>query len=247
MVRVALIAVLAACSGGTQGPGTVAPLGGSAATIADSLWDHGMFVVVDKDKVEASEETFKIFRTATGYRFVISWKRPTPTGEPADGTVTLETDAHWAPVSGDDTMNLHAAAGIEVTHSSIRRDPDGRLATESTEANGTKEVAKSAQRNDWFIGGRLTTLLTVICQAGPDVASPIVYPDKLTTLGAAQPVAIEGTTRAVTVRVLTYVESKNRVVTACEDGKLAGEVTRGVTIVRTGDLPLARALEQAFR
>ncbi len=213
----------------------------------DTLWDHGTFVIIDRGKVEPTTEAFQIYRTSTGYRFLITWNRPAPTGEPADGKVTLETDAHFSPVTGDDIMSLHAAAGTEVTRSSIRRDPDGRLATESTEANGSKDVNKSAKPNDWFIGGRLTTLLTVICQASPDLTSPVVYPDKLTTLEPAQPVPIEGTTRAVTVRVLTYLESKNRVVAACEDGKVAGEVTRGVTIVRTGDLALARTLEQWFR
>ncbi len=247
MVRVLLIVLLAGCAGNAQGPGTTTPLTGSADSVPDSLWDEGTFIVVDKERVEPGEEKFRIYRTDSGYRFAISWNRSIPTGEPADGSVTLETDDRFSPTSGDDVMNLHAATGVEVTKSSIRRDPDGRLATVSIEANGKREVNQSAKTNDWFIGGRLTTLLTVICQASPDFSAPVVYPDKQTSLDAAQPLPIEGTTRSVTVRVLTYLESKNRVVAACEDGKLVGEVTRGVTIVRTGDLALARTLEKWFR
>ena len=63
----------------------------------------------------------------------------------------------------------------------------------------------------------------------------------------ARPMPIEGTTRKLTYRKLTYVLSKNEVIAACEDGKLAGEVTRGTTIVRAGDLELARELEKRFR
>lgn len=239
MIRVLLIVLLAGCSGGAQGPGTVAPLGGSAAAVPDSVWDQGSFIVVAKNNALPGEEKFQIFRTASGYRFVISWTRP---GETADGTVTLETDERFSPTSGDDVNNVHAASGVVVTKSSLRRDPDGRLSTESVEASGKKEINQSATTNDWFIGGGLTTLLTVLCQASPDLASPVVYPDKQTTLEPPQPLAIEGTTRVVTTRVLTYLDSKNRVVAACEDGKLVGEVTRGVTIVRVGDLALARTL-----
>jgi hypothetical protein len=245
---VALI-VVAACSGASQAPGTapVAPLG-SGATATDTLWDAGTFIIVDKAVVDpASEETFEIHKTASGYRLAIEWKRPIPTGEPADGKVTFETDAHFSPITGRDTMTLHAPSGIEVTTSTLQRDADGRLMTTSVAANGSKESAQSTGRNDFFIGGRLTTFLTALCQASPDLTAPIVYPDKATTLEPPRPLPIEGTTREVTYRVLTYTESKNRVVVACEGGKLAGEVTRGVTIVRKGDLKLAATLEHWFR
>ena len=38
-----------------------------------------------------------------------------------------------------------------------------------------------------------------------------------------------------------------QVIAACENGKLAGEVARGTTIVRKDDLALARVLEKWFR
>lgn len=247
MARVLPIALLAACSGG-QGPGgaPTAPLGGSAA-VPDSIWDQGTFVVVDKDKVAAdTEESFQIWKTATGYRFTITWKRPLPTGEPADGKVTLETDAKFSPLTGEDVMNLHGTGGVETTRSTLRRDTDGRLATEVVTAAGT-DANKSTRPNDWFIGGRLTTFLTVMCQASPDFTAPVVYPDKDTTLVEPKLLPIEGSTREVFVRLLTYTASQNKVIAACEDGKLVGEVTRGVTIVRSGDLALARTLEKWFR
>lgn len=159
----------------------------------------------------------------------------------------LETDERFSPTSGEDVNNLHGATGVVVTKSSLRRDPDGRLSTESTEANGKKDINQSATTNDWFIGGRLTTLLTVLCQASADFTSPVVYPDKQTALAPAQPLVIEGTARTVTTRVLTYLASKNRVVAACENGKLVGESTPDATIVRAGDLALARTLEKSFR
>jgi hypothetical protein len=247
MVRVLLIAAVAAC-GGASPPQATAPLVTDQPAVPDALWDQGTFIVVDKEKIEPNtEERFEIFRTSTGYRFAVTWKRPAPTGEPAEGSIDLETDAQFSPVSGGDVMTLHAPAGKEVTRSTIRRDPDGRIATELVAADGTRTSNKSASRNDWFIGGMFTAFLTVICQADPELTSPLVYPDKTTELGPAKPMAIEGTDRAVTYRILTYTASKNRVVAACEDGKLAGEVTRGVTIVRTGDLALARELEKRFR
>lgn len=245
MVRVLLIVAVTACSGAA--PTQTAPLG-TAQTVPDSLWDQGTFIVVDKEKIETSaEEKFEIFRTATGYRLVVTWKRTLPTGEPANGTITLLTDARFAPVSGEDVMTLHTATGDEVTHSTIRREPDGKIATEVAAANGTKTANKSAARNDWFIGEMFTSFLTVICHADAGITNPVVYPDKATRLDPAQPLPIEGTTRAVTYRRLTYDVSKNEVIAACEGGKLAGEVTRGTTIVRTGDLALARVLEKRFR
>ncbi len=252
MVRVALIVVAAcaaACSGGSQAPGTapVAPLGtGSGAP--ETLWDAGTFIIVDKQVVEpSSEESFKIHQTEAGYRIAIEWKRPIPTGEAADGKVTFETDTRFSPITGHDVMNLHAKTGVEVTTSMLERDGDGHLSTTTVAANGSKESAQSKGRNDFFIGGRLTTFLVALCQASPDLTAPIVYPDKATSLSPPKQLPVEGSTRDVTVRILTYIESQNRVVVACEGGKLAGEVTRGVTIVRSGDLALAATLERWFR
>jgi hypothetical protein len=48
----------------------------------------------------------------------------------------------------------------------------------------------------------------------------------------------------VHVRVLTYTVSEREVVAACEDGKVIGEVTAGTTVVRSGDMALARTLEK---
>jgi hypothetical protein len=246
MVRVLLICVVVACTGGPK-PAT-APLSSTAPAVPEALWDHGTFVAVDKEKIDATyEEKFQIFRTATGYRLEVSWKRTMPTGEPADGTIELVTDEHFTPISGTDVMNWHAAAGVEVSRSSIRREPDGRITTEEVAADGKKTSNSSTARNDWFIAEQFTSFLNVMCSAGADVTSPTVYPDKATTLEPAQAMPIEGTMRAVTSRKLTYTVSKNLVIAACEDGKLAGEVTRGVTIVRTGDLALARELERRFR
>jgi hypothetical protein len=208
------------------------------------IWDQGTFVVVDKDHVvSATEESFEIWKTVSGYRFAVRWKRPQPTGELADGAITLQTDSRFSPTTGDDTMTLHASGGDQVTKSSIRRDPDGRLATISTNADGTKDENTSKKSNDWFIGGRFTTFLTAMCQASPDFTEPVVYPDKATTLAPPKQLPIEGSTRDVNVRVLTYADSKNEVVAACEDGKVVGEVTRGTTVVRTGDMALARTLQ----
>lgn len=250
MVRTLLIAAVAGCSGAAQPPVTapVAPLPGTAAAVPDALWDKGMFVVVDKEHVVSqTEETFEIWKTSSGYRFTVSWKRPLPTGEPADGAITLETDARFSPTTGDDVMTLHATGGDQVTKSSIRREPDGRLATVSTNADGSTDANTSKKPNDWFIGGRFTSFLTAMCQADPDFTAPVVYPDKATTLAPPKQLPIEGSTRDVKVRVLTYADSKNEVVAACEDGKVVGEVTRGTTVVRTGDMALARTLEKWFR
>lgn len=251
MVRTLLIAapviVSAGCSGAAQPP-VAAPVPGTPAAVPDALWDKGTFVVVDKEHVvSATEESFEIWKTSSGFRFVVSWKRPLPTGEPADGAITLETDARFSPTTGDDVMTLHAAGGDQVTKSSIRREPDGRLATVSSNADGSKDENTSQKPNDWFIGGRFTSFLTALCQANPDFTAPVVYPDKATTLAPLKQLPIEGSTRDVKVRVLTYVDSKNEVIAACEDGKVVGEVTRGTTIVRTGDMALARTLEKWFR
>jgi hypothetical protein len=240
MVRVLPIAVLAGCSSAAVAP--VAPSAPSAPAASDSLWDHGTFVVVDGEQtLSDSEERFEIYATPAGFRFAITWKRETAS-EPTDGTITLETDHRFGPITGDDVMTVHGATGTEITRSSLRRDPDGRLATEVVAASGAKDVVTSQRANDWFIGGKVTAFLTVLCQASSDLIAPVVYPDKDTTLEPPQPLPIAGSARAVTIRVLTYAASRRRIVAACEQGKLAGEVASGVTIVRTGDLDLARAL-----
>jgi hypothetical protein len=246
MVRVLLIAGVAAGAGCANGspPGPLAPLGATEPTQPDELWDRGTFVDVSAGAGEQhAEEHFEIFRTAGGYRFEVRWTRAAPTGEPGDGKVTLLTDAHFGPVTGDMVSTVHRPGSDEITRSSIRRDPDGRLATEVVAGDGSKETARSQQRNDWFIGGSVTAFLVALCQADVDVTAPLVYPDKETTLEPPAALVLEGAAREVTVRRLTYVRSKNVVVAACEGGKLAGEITRGVTIVRAGDLALARALD----
>lgn len=242
MVRVALIVGLAACASGSQGAGT-APVTPLATPVPETVWDAGTFVIVDNQVIQpGSDETFEILETSAGYRISIDWKRPLPTGEPADGHVAFETDKRFSPIAGSDTMNRRLADRVEVTRSLLRRDPDGRLTTEQVAADGTKNVAQSQGRNDFFIGGRLTTFLVALCQAPADQTAPVVYPDKATRLDPPQPLPIPGTTRDVMYRRLTYTASQNSVVVACEAGKLAGEVTRGVTIVRRGDLALAAAL-----
>ena len=90
MRRVPLIAVIAGCS--APSPAPIAPTPAAPQT-AETLWDRGTFVTVDKDFVlPGVEEKFEIYRTAGGYRFAITWKRPAPTGEPSDGEVVLLTD-----------------------------------------------------------------------------------------------------------------------------------------------------------
>lgn len=243
MVRVLLIAGLAGCSGAAQPPATAPVV--PATDAADVLWDRGTFVIVDKANiVSATEETFEIYKTSTGYRFDVTWKRPAVTGEPSDGTITLTTDARFSPTSGDDVMTLHDASGDKVSKSSIRRNPDGRLSTIAEGADGTKDESVSKKPNDWYIGGRVTSFLTALCQSSADFTAPIVFPDKETTLAPPKQLAIEGSTRDVHVRVLTYTVSKREVVAACEDGKVIGEVTAGTTVVRSGDMALARTLEK---
>lgn len=246
MVRVLLIALAAAC-GGAPAATPVAPLAPESVP-QESLWDQGTFIEVDKEKIAPdTEENFQIFRTGSGYRFVVTWKRPAPTGQPGDGKVTLETDSRFDVIAGEMVSTLHLTTGDEVTRSRINREPDGRLVTEIIAADGGVSGATSQGRNDWYIGGTITSFLTALCQADESRTSPRVFPDKETVLEPAKPMPIEGTARDTTYRRLTYVGSKHQVVAACEDGKLAGEVTRGVTIVRRGDLPLARVLESRFR
>jgi hypothetical protein len=255
MARVLLIGVAAGCAVAGAGcanhspSGPLAPLAATEPTQPDVLWDRGSFV--DVTPGASAEEHFEIFQTAAGYRFEVRWTRPAQTGEPGDGTVTLATDAHFGPVTGDMVSTLRRPGSDEVTRSSIRRDPDGRLATEVIASDGSKETARSRRRNDWFIGGSITAFLVALCQADAAVTSPLVYPDKDTTLEPPLALRVEaidgGAEREVMVRRLTYLRSKNVVVVACEGGKLAGEITRGMTIVRAGDLALARALETSFR
>ena len=94
-----------------------------------------------------------------------------------------------------------------------------------------------------MIGGSITTFLVALCHADASITQPIVYPDKDTSLAAPKPIVVG--TRTVTTRSLIYQASRREVVAACEDGKLAGEVVRGVVVVRSGDLELARVLAQS--
>jgi len=234
MVRVTLIAALIAASGACSAPARppVAP----SAPPRETLWDHGTFIEVDKTKIAPdTQETFEIWKTADGYRFVVTWKRPMPTGEPSDGAVTLVTDLDFAVQAGEMTSTVHMASRNEVTTSRITRAADGRLVTEIVAADGTKTTDSSKTPNDWYIGGMITSFLTAMCQASEKVTSPSVFPDKETTLDPLVQMPVPGTARATMFRKLTYTVSHRDVVAACEDGKLAGEVTRGVTIVREGD------------
>src|SRR5690606_40308993 len=110
-----------------------------------------------------------------------------------------------------------------------------------------KESASSRGPNDWYIGGTITAFLVALCGADASFTAPKVYPDKDTTLEPPEPLPIEGSQRALAFRRLTYTGSGRVVVAACEDGKLAGEYTRGATIVRSGDVALARVLDARFR
>jgi hypothetical protein len=245
MRRVLLIAVIAGCSAPAAAPVAPTP---AASQPAETLWDRGTFVTVDKDVVLPDvEEKFEIYRTSEGYRFVVTWKRPAPTGEPSDGEVVLVTDDRFSPVQGSMITTQHTTGGAAVTRSTIQRDPDGRLSTEVVTADDKKEIARSSQRNAWFIGGSITTFLVALCQADASVTQPLVYPDKATTLGPHKPLPIEGAARAVTSRILEYEQSHRKVIAACENGKLAGEVARGTAVVRSGDQSLARVLEKWFR
>lgn len=245
MRRVLLIAVIAGCSAASPAPVAAT---NEAPAAAETLWDRGTFVTVDKDYVLPDvEEKFEIYRTADGYRFVVTWKRPAPTGEPSDGELVLSTDDRFSPVQGKMITTQHGTSRTDVTRSTIVREPDGRLSTEVLAADGTKQVGHSEQPNAWFIGGTITTFLVALCQADATVTQPLVYPDKATTLGPHKPLPIEGSERNVTSRILVYEQSHRQVIAACENGKLAGEVARGTAVVRTGDLPLARVLEKWFR
>ncbi len=242
MRRVPLIVMIAGCSGSAAAPKPAEP----AAPSSETLWDRGTFVTLDHEQVLPDiEERFEIHRTDGGYRFDVTWKRPAPTGEPSDGEVTLATDDRFSPLQGTMTTTLRLAGRTEITKSSIRREPDGHLSTEVTAADGKTESAHSTKPNDWFIGGTITTFLVALCQADASVTQPLVYPDKVTSLAPPEALVVEQ--RNVTSRVLTYEQSGRRVIVACEDGKLAGEVARGTTIVRSGDVALARVLEAAFQ
>ena len=243
MFRVTLIATLCACSAPPQRtPATPSP------PAQETLWDHGTFIEVDKTKVApGTHEKFEIWKNADGYRFVVQWKRPMPTGEPSDGAVTLVTDLDFDVVAGEMSSTVHLPSRNELTTSRISRAPDGRLVTEIVAADGSKTSDSSKTPNDWYIGGMITSFLTAMCQADAHVTAPSVFPDKATTLEPLQQMPVPGTARATMYRKLTYTVSKREVVAACEDGKLAGEVTRGVTIVRDGDLALAAVLESRFR
>lgn len=243
MVRVTLIAALIACSA----PAPRRPAAPSPAA-PETLWDHGTFIEVDKTKVAPdTHEKFEIWKTTDGYRFVVHWNRPMPTGESSDGAVTLVTDLDFDVLAGEMSSIIHLPSRNEVTTSRITRAPDGRLVTEIVAADGTKTSESSKTPNDWYIGGMITSFLTAMCQADEKVTGPSVFPDKATTLEPLQQMPVPGTARATMYRKLTYTVSGREVVAACEDGKLAGEVTRGVTIVRDGDLALAAVLESRFR
>jgi hypothetical protein len=245
MRRVLLIAMIAGCSAPAPAPLAPTP---AAPPAAETLWDRGTFVTVHNDFVLPDvEEKFEIYRTGDGYRFVITWKRPAPTGEPSDGEVTLFTDDHFSPVQGKMITTLRLTSRTDITRSTIERDPDGRLSTEVLAADGTKQSGHSTGRNDWFIGGTITTFLVALCAAETTITQPLVYPDKATTLGPHKPLPIDGSDRHVTSRTLVYEQSHREVIAVCENGKLAGEVARGSAVVRTGDLPLARVLEQWFK
>jgi hypothetical protein len=246
MVRVTLIAALCACSAPAAPPARPAVTPMPAA--AETLWDHGTFIEVDKAKIAPeTQEAFEIWKTADGYRFVIHWKRPMPTGEASEGAVTLVTDLDFRVTAGEMSSTLHLPSRNEVTTSRITRAPDGRLVTEIVAADHSTTSASSKTPNDWYIGGMITSFLTAMCQADAKLTSPTVFPDKATTLEPLQQMPVPGTARATMYRKLTYAGSGREVVAACEDGKLAGEVTRGVTIVRDGDLALAAVLESRFR
>ena len=245
MRGVLLIAVLAGCS---ASPAPVAPRPEPSSPPAETLWDSGTFVMLDRDFVlPDTEESFEIFRTDAGYRITVKWTRPAPTGEPSDGEVTLSTDSRFSPLRGEMKTAIKYTAHQEVTRSTIQRETDGRLTTDIFAPDGSKQQTASKGRNDWYIGGTITTFLVALCQAPAAASTPTVYPDKATTLGALEPLVIEGSEREVMHRVLEYQQSGRRVIVACEDGKLAGEVARGVVIVRRGDLELARTLAKQFR
>jgi hypothetical protein len=254
MVRVLLIGAVCACSAPATpatSPGSPRPAtetsGPPGAT--ETLWDHGTFVEVDGDQIVAStEEAFEIYKAPTGYRFVIKWKRPLPTGELGEGAVTLVTDDRWRVLSGEMQSSIQESSGkSSITLSRITRQPDGKLATEIDAAYGTKQRATSLTSNDWYIGGTTTTFLTAMCQVDASVTNPTVFPDKETTLEPLQLLPLPGSTRETMFRRLTYKVSERVVVAACENGKLVGEYTRGHTIVRDRDVPLARVLESRFR
>jgi len=222
MVRVPLIAgsiaalgaTLCACSAPARQP-VVAP----SAPPKETLWDHGTFIEVDKTKIAPdTQEKFEIWKTSDGYRFVVTWKRPMPTGEPSDGAVTMVTDLDFAVQAGEMTSTVHMASRNEVTTSRITRAPDGRLVTEIVAADGSKTTDSSKTPNDWYIGGMITSFLTAICQADEKVTSPSVFPDKETTLEPLVQMPVPGTARATMFRKLQYTVSHRNVGAASQDG-----------------------------
>jgi hypothetical protein len=237
------LVLLIACLAGCSAPAPVAPKPSvPTSEQAETLWDRGTFVTVERDLVlPGIEETFEIYRRPDGYRIFVRWKRPVPSGELADGETTLFLDDRFGTVQGSMLSNIHETGHDLITRSSIQREPDGRLTTEIVAADGSKQNAGSKQANDWYIGGAVTSFLFPLCQVDASVTAPMVYPDKVTSLAAFKPIALEG--RSVLARELVYQQSQRRVVAACEDGKLAGEVVRNLAIVRTGDLALAKALQ----
>jgi hypothetical protein len=245
MWLVLLIAVLSACSKGSPAP--VVPAG-PLQPAAETLWDSGTFIVVDKEVIlPDTEENFEIYRREGGYRITVKFKRPAPTGERSEGEGTLLVDDRFSPQQGTMTTTLHFTDHQEVMRSKLQREPDGRLSTEVTNADGSKEAAHSNAPNDWFVGGSVTSFLIPLCQADASITAPTVYPDKATALAPFKALPIEGSDRNVQSRVLTYDLSHRQIIAACENGKLAGEVARGTTIVRKGDLVLARVLERWYR
>ena len=251
MRRVLLIVVVTGCWGKPSviQPAPAQPLPGPTAAVAspappaDTVWDRGTFVTVAQGKpLPDYMESFVIHRTPEGYRLDVQWRRPAQSGAMNDGHVTMSTDAHFTPVSGEMVSIDHEPKGDALTRSTISRDPDGLLATSVTTPDGQTTTTKATERSDWFIGGTLTTLLVALCQADPSVTTPIAYPGTRTTLRPAEPLRVEGADRHVVTRELEYVVSHRQVHAACEDGKIMGEHSSGYTVVRDGDMALATAL-----
>jgi len=243
MRLVPLIAAIAGCSA----PAAQKPLAERTQPATETLWDRGTFVTIDKENLlPDTEESFEIYQRPDGYRFVVRWKRPAPTGEQSEGEVELVTDAQFSPLEGKDTTTIHHTSGNEVAHSTIHRELDGTISTEQI-VNGERQIARSKSPNDWYIGGAITTFILPMCIADESITERIAYPDKAASLSPAKPLPIDGTERKVVSRILTYQQSGRTVIAACENGKLAGEVARGTTIVRRGDVELARVLEKWFR
>jgi hypothetical protein len=215
----------------------------SPAPPADTVWDRGTFVTVAQGKpLPDYMEAFVIHRTPEGYRLDVQWRRPAISGAMNDGHVTMTTDDHFTPISGQMVSVDHETKGDQTTRSTIEREPDGLLTTEVTASDGSKTRDHATERADWFIGGTITTFLVALCQADPSVTAPIAYPGRRTTLRPPSPLRVEGADRHVVMRELEYLESHRLVNAACEDGKIMGEHSSGSTVVRDGDMALAAAL-----